>query len=213
MALAEVNGKASNAFLEKGDWCVSSFLANSHWKVKILSKSEKNIGLNQTRSETTNKTTTIDHVWTNEEMKLVTDAGTVEGISDHTGIYSILDTRKEKPVPEKITYRCYKDYSQQSFNEELAQALEDPQLKELLDTEQPSKATEKFTQIFLDTAEKHAPIREKLMKEKKKQVPWFTTELKELIEEKAKRLKLYWLDGYYSDLKIVKSITNKISHL
>ena len=33
------------------------------------------------------------------------------------------------------------------------------------------------------------------------------------MKEKTKRLKLYWLDGYFTDLKIVKSITNKITHL
>jgi hypothetical protein len=97
--------------------------------------------------QTTNRATTIDHVWTREESKLIADAGTVEGISDHTGLYTIVNTRKEKPEPHKITYRCYKDYVQQNFNEELAQALKDPYLKELLDTEQPSKATDQFTKI------------------------------------------------------------------
>ena len=163
--------------------------------------------------QTTNKATTIDHVWTTEESKLISDAGTVDGISDHTGIYTIVNTRKEKIEPEKITYRCFKDYSQQNFNDELAQALEDPYLKELLDTEQPSEATDQFTKIFLDIAQKHAPVREKLIKEKKKQAPWFTSELQELMKEKTKWLKLYWLDGYFKDLKIVKSITNKITHL
>ena len=33
------------------------------------------------------------------------------------------------------------------------------------------------------------------------------------MKDKTKRLKLYWLDGYFTDLKIVKSITNKITHL
>ena len=67
----------------------------------------------------TNRATTIDHVWGLAESNLITESGTVEGISDHTGLYTIVNTEKAKPEPDKITYRCYKDYSEVKFNDEL----------------------------------------------------------------------------------------------
>ena len=52
----------------------------------------------------TMKATTIDHVWTDTNLNLVKQSGTIEGISDHTGIYATINTAKEKPEPEKIRY-------------------------------------------------------------------------------------------------------------
>ena len=138
---------------------------------------------------------------------------TVEGISDHTGLYAILNTSKVKPQPQKIKFRCYKNYSQENFNEDLNNALQDSRLNELIDSKHLNAATESWVKIFLDTADRHAPIREKTVNEKKQHVPWYTSELEQLLAEKSKRLQLYWLDGYLKDLKLVKVISNKITHL
>ena len=46
-----------------------------------------------------------------------------------------------------------------------------------------------------------------------KKIPWFDRNLETLIAEKAKRLQLYRLYGLWTDLKLVKSITNKINRL
>jgi hypothetical protein len=115
--------------------------------------------------------------------------------------------------PQKIKYRCYRNYSQDDFNEDLKQTLGDPTLNQLIETEQLDAATERWVNIFLDTAERHAPIKEKIVNERRTHVPWFNTELSELLKEKNKRLQLYWLDGYFTDLKLVKTISNKITHL
>ena len=160
-----------------------------------------------------NKATTIDHIWTAPDANLTTDTGTVEGISDHTGLYAILNTSKVKPQPQKIKFRCYKNYSQENFNEDLNNALQDSRLNELIESKHLNAATESWVKIFLDTADRHAPIREKTVNEKKQHVPWYTSELEQLLAEKSKRLQLYWLDGYLKDLKLVKVISNKITHL
>ena len=160
-----------------------------------------------------NKATTIDHIWTEPELKLIKKSGTVVGVSDHTGLYAILSTKKEKTEPTKTRFRSYKNYVPEKFNQELQLALEDNELKHLIDTKQVNESTELFISIFKETAANHAPIREVIKSKSRKFIPWFTQELETLIRDKTKRLKLYWLDGYLSDNRIVKLLTNKITHL
>ena len=82
LVLAEVNGKASNAFLDKADCCDSLSSANSHWKVKILRKAKTNIGLNQTRPDNNKqdnqetKTTKVTTAKTTKLMKTTTTKAT-----------------------------------------------------------------------------------------------------------------------------------------
>ena len=157
--------------------------------------------------------TTIDHVWSDPNLKIVKESGTMQGISDHTGTYAIINTDKEKKVPEKIRFRCYKNYSAEKFNEDLKIALKDSTLQELIEMESVNEATERWLNIFKNTAETHAPMKEAIISKKNRKIPWFTSQLKDLILEKKRKLQLYWLDGFLSDLNIVKSISNKITHL
>ena len=56
-------------------------------------------------------------------------------------------------------------------------------------------------------------MKEKKITENSKQVPWYNNDLEELINEKNKRRKLYWLYGLLTDSKMVKTLSNKITHL
>ena len=159
------------------------------------------------------KWTTIDHIWADTNQKLIKNLGTIEGISDHTGIYATINTSQEKQESEKFKYRCYKNYNPQNFNLDLDEALKDPTLSQLITSNKVDEATERWIKIFIDTAEKHAPMKIGTTKNsQQKKIPWFTSELKELVAEKTTKLKLYWMDGLLSDLNIVKALTNKINH-
>merc|ERR1712072_930260 len=107
-----------------------------------------------------------------------------------TGIYTTINTTSEKPTAEKIRYRCYKNYDVLEFNKDLKKSLEDEKLKQLMETENVNEATERWIDIFSSTANRHAPIKEGIKNIKRKYIPWFTSELKEMIEEKNRRLKL-----------------------
>ena len=85
--------------------------------------------------------------------------------------------------------RCYKNYIPKNFNEDLEQALKDPQLTELIQMEKVDEATERWVKIFSDTAERHAPMKEGTKNKKRNYIPWFTPELGALIAEKSRRLK------------------------
>ena len=161
----------------------------------------------------TEKATTIDHVWTEPNRNLVAESGTLEGISDHLGVYIKANTTKVKEKPEKIRFRSYKNYQPEKFQEDLKEALASPNLKLLIDTEQVDEATALWVKIFTETAAKHAPIKEITKSKKRKFIPWFTSELESLIDEKQKRLQLYRMYGLKSDSILVKALTNKISRL
>ena len=217
--LREATSK-TNKLIVVGDFNCDTESNTPDTKTNILSEVFETQGMIQTIKQPTriemnsNKATTIDHIWTRSESNLISNCGTVEGISDHTGLFAIINTAKAKPEQEKIKYRCYKNYSEENFNNDLKKALEDPQLIELIEQKQINSATEKWMKIFLDTAEIHAPVKEITINTvKKKQVPWFTKDLEQLMMEKTKRLQLYRLDGLFSDKQIVKTLSNKITHL
>ena len=178
------------------------------------SLSMKQLITKPTRIDTrTNKATTIDHVWTDPEINLVKESGTIEGISDHIGIYVKANTEKEKHVPEKSRFRSYRNYKTERFNEDLKVAITSPELKGLIEEEKVNEATELWVKIFVETAGKHAPIKEVVKSKKRKFIPWFSKELENLIEEKQRRLKLSRLYGRPSDIKLVKILSNNITRL
>ena len=161
----------------------------------------------------TMKTTTIDHVWADTGQCLIKNTGTIEGISDHAGTYTVINCSKIKPEPEKIQYRCYKNYSTENFNQDLEISLKNQKLADLIEQEKVNEATEMWVKIFNETADIHAPIKEITINKKKSIIPWFTSELKELIIEKKRKLELYLMDGFQSDLHLVKALSNKITHI
>ena len=161
----------------------------------------------------TNKSTTIDHVWTNPEDNMIKESGTIEGISDHVGVYVKTNNIKPKPAKNTIIYRCYKNYSPEKFNEELNEALKNPDLTELIDAKRGDEATTLWIKIFSETANRHAPLIEKTVTTKMKKIPWYNENLEALMKEKTKKLQLYRLYGLFTDLKLVKTLSNKITHL
>ena len=215
--LNEVSCK-TNKVIVLGDFNCDTNADTADNNTKVLQEIFNSLGMKQliekpTRIELeTNKATTIDHVWADEEANIVNLASTIEGISDHTGLYITVNTTKVKMEPEKSRFRNYKNYDPQNFNNDLKVALEDSYLHELIETEQVDKATGRWVEIFVDTASIHAPIKEVIASKKRKRIPWFTHELESLMIEKAKRLQLYWLDGFLTDLSIVKKLSNTITH-
>ena len=159
----------------------------------------------------TNKTTTIDHVW--GETDMIKECGTIEGISDHVGLFVRARTTKPKPEKQKVRFRSYKNYEPENFNTDLAEALEDSNLQTLINEEKVNEATALWSKIFSNTANKHAPIVEKTLSKKTKNIPWYNESLETLMKERANKLKLHRLYGLWTDLKMVKALTNRITHL
>ena len=168
-----------------------------------------------TRISQKNTVTTIDHIWADTTACSIKETGTIEeiGKSDHTGLYLKLNLTTEKPEPESIRYRNYRNYNAEAFNDELKKEFLNSDLESLIDNGELDKAMDSWTKTFKETAQKHAPMIEKIKKYKKENVPWFDTLLEMKIKEKNNKLKLYRLYGDKKDLNIANKIGNQITHL
>lgn len=168
-----------------------------------------------TRISTSNKATTIDHVWTNPALKLVNESGTVESLggSDHVGQYIKVNQKREKPEPETIKFRSYRTYNKDNFNEDLKINLENSEFNDNINKEEVNKAMDTWIQVFSKTSQKHAPVVEKTKKNTTRLIPWSNKELDMKITERNNKLKLYRLYGNKKDLKAASNITNIITHL
>ena len=166
-----------------------------------------------TRISTRNTATIIDHIWTDETAMMVKESGTIEGISDHTGQYIKLNLTEEKTEMEKIRYRNYRNYNPENFNCELRNNQITSNFNNLVEEEELDQAMNTWTKCFKETAHKHAPMVEKVRKNKKENVPWFERPLETKIEEKNRKLQLYRLYGNKQDLLLANKIGNVITHM
>ena len=107
-----------------------------------------------------NKPTIIDHIWASKDENMISQAGTIHGISDHMGIYMKLN--KLRPPEEKKTrkIRDYRKYDPVAFNTSLKQKLNTTSIEEFLDQDDVSSATESLVRAIQEAADEHAPLRE-----------------------------------------------------
>ena len=101
----------------------------------------------------TNRTNTIDHVWANPELNRIKASGTIEGISDHVGLFVKTNFAKEKFEPHEIRFHSYKNYSEEAFCTDLKREMENAELHSLIDRGKIDKATDLWMKIFGKTAE------------------------------------------------------------
>ena len=83
----------------------------------------------------------------------------------------------EKTIPEKVRFRSYRTYNAEKFNEDLKQHLIKSDFNNLIENKELDKSMDLWTKTFKETAQKHAPIIEKLKKNKKENVAWFAKPL------------------------------------
>lgn len=170
--------------------------------------------LKPTRVDRTSlKPTIIDHIWASTDSNLIKATGTFDGISDHMGIYMKLNQNTPDIPDSKIIFRNYKNYSAEEFCNELAVNLETSNIEEHLSNNNVNLATDTLIKTIQETAQKHAPVVEINSKNRKKSIPWFTNELKNLIKSKNELLQDYFTSGLESYKRRVKIISNNINYL
>ena len=160
----------------------------------------------------TKRSTIIDHIWTNAN-NIVSTHGTFQGISDHLATYVKLNIKKEVPSEKVIKYRCYAKYNKDTFNTNLSQAFSESNILQTLAEQNVNSAMDELIKIIQTTINEIAPIREMKLKDKIKQIPWFTTELKNLIQDKKQYLSDYYSYGIEAFKKRAKEINNQINYL
>lgn len=191
----------------------------THKNTQLLTDIYETYGLKQyikkpTRiDKTTSKPTIIDHIWASKEMSIINNTGTFHGISDHMGVYMKLN--KKKPVSEKeiIKFRDYRKYDATKFNTSLKQNLEDSLILDHLNTDNVNSATTTLIKVIQQTAEQHAPLVEVNNLRRKKHLPWFSKQLKEMIKIKNELLSDFYCHSLTSYKPRIASLTNKINQM
>ena len=143
-----------------------------------LTKTTLELNLNQLIKSPTRITETsqtlVDVIFVSSP-RMVVDSGIIETcISDHLPVYALLKLKTEKAPPTYITTRSYRNYDPDLFTIDLASNLD-----RLVSTFRIDNVDEKliiFNEIFLNTLDKHAPI--KTMKVRGKSCPFITPEIK-----------------------------------
>ena len=163
--------------------------------------------------KSTSKPTLIDHIWESEDAKIIKSTGTFVALSDHLGQYAKLNLKKQSEPRMKIKFRNFKNYDVDAFNAELQRNINTSQINEYLQTSDINLATETLVKIIQDTAESHAPLTEKTLNNQKKNIPWFTKELKDMIKSKNELIQDLYSHGIQSYKKRITTLSNKITQL
>ena len=158
----------------------------------------------------TGKESLLDHIWTNAEFDTT---GVLPGLSDHKSTFINIKTTKPEPVIKKIKIRNYKNYNQEDFLKTLNENLTKSNLMETIQNKKPNEATNILSQIIRCSLDKHAPIIEIQIKDKKSYIPWYTEELKNKIKERKELLADSRCHGKFFYKKRLKSQTNEINFL
>ena len=157
--------------------------------------------------------TIIDHVWTNPEKQLINHASTFIGVSDHLGIYMKLNMKKPKAEETIIRHRSYKNYDPETFNKTLSDNLSQSNIRQHIENKDVNSSMEVLIKVLQETADSMAPMKETKIGEKTNYIPWYTNELKILIEQKNELIRDYYYYGVRSFKTRISAISNRIKHL
>ena len=161
----------------------------------------------------TGSKTLIDHIWTNQECVPVKSAGTCLGLSDHLATYIKINTRMESEE-KTITYRDYKEYNAETFCNTLKNYIESSDIYNIINIDKNvNQAMETLSNIITRTLDQFAPIKERKIKRGFNPIPWYNSDLKDLIAQKNGLLKDFYQYGLDILKKPIKKINNKIVHL
>ena len=97
----------------------------------------------------------IDHIYTNCQNKCSEASIVAAGNSDHLATVFTKYSRELRTKPRAIKKRSYKNFNEESFIQEVKYTSFDS----VLDADTPEEATERFTNIFCNIIENHAPMK------------------------------------------------------
>ena len=166
-----------------------------------------------TRIDNSGKATVIDHFWANKESNLIKKTDTFIALSDHLGTLASLNLPKIEKEVKTVKRRCWKKYSEEEFNQKLAENLKQSTITQHIQEDKVNPAMTELSNIIQSTLDNIAPIKEMKIIEKSNNIPWYTNELHEMITYKKELLSDYYMTKVESLKNSVKSIANKIGHL
>ena len=94
----------------------------------------------------------IDHLWVSEECT-VSDSGTVEGLSDHAGIYATLRREIKKPKEAPRFGRTYKNFCPNKTGQDFLTNITRSSISEEIANQDIEKATNTWIKALQEAAE------------------------------------------------------------
>ncbi|CAK6982446.1 uncharacterized protein LOC122965685 [Scomber scombrus] len=151
--------------------------------------------------------TIIDHIYTNIPSRCSNITSTPTGCSDHNLISVTVERNVPKPREEIIFQRSYEMFDEASYISDIRRA----QWAEVHNESDPEDALSKFTGIFNNLTDKHAPlVRDPAEND---DAPWMDEEIKSLMlnRDAAKRKVRKWDRLYRNNCNkdIVKAVSTK----
>ena len=123
------------------------------------------------------------------------------GCSDfHKMSVTVLKTKFPKSHPKEVTYRNYKHFDEIAFRNDLRNAMKNS-----------DKKYAEFEEIFLNTLEKHAPIKTKIIRGN--HAPYMNKTLRKAMMKRTQLQNKYYRSRTVTDLKAFKTQRNFVSRL
>ena len=155
--------------------------------------------------------TTIDHIFTRNQ-DLIKKTGTCEGISDHTGIYCIVNKEIDTKDDEEVRCRSFKNFDETQFQDDIVKHVNESSYNQHIMNKDVNSAFNTLLEVIKTVADEHAPWKHFKRGNKNKHIPWFNQELKDITERKNMYLKLYRLYRNPEDQQAYRAAKNKQTH-
>ena len=112
---------------------------------------------------------------------------------------TVLKTKFEKVKPKEIHYRCYKNFVETDFRNDLKKHLT------------PCSTYEMFEKVFLEVLQTHAPLKKKYVRAN--EVPYMTKTLRKAIMKRSQLESKFYKTKVISDEQAYKKHKNFVSRL
>jgi hypothetical protein len=199
--------QSTSEILILGDFNINMFLKNPAWECTTSMFGLKQLVNTATRVSQTSSTL-IDHIYTTNKSRVVGVEVPQVGISDHYPVCCCwalkADNSFRKHQHTTIRYRSHKHFNKDAFLNDLNSAPFDT----VYYYNNPNDALSEWYRLFLGVLDKHAPFREKRVKNP--QLPaWLSKEIKEAMQlrDDFKRNKDF--AGYRRQRNRVKHLVRK----
>ena len=151
--------------------------------------------------------TCIDHIFTNAKEKCSKAVSVPVGFSDQHLVAVVRKTKVPKAGPKVLVQRSFKSFCENDFIRDMNKL----QWKNVCAIDDVDEALELFTNMFLEVADKHAPIRKFTVRKIK--AAWIDDELKALMAQRDEMKSVSIKSGNVDVWKSYCSLRNQVTKI
>ena len=151
--------------------------------------------------------TCIDHIFTNSKDMCSKAVSVPVGFSDHNLVAVVRKAKVPKAGPKVIVKRSFKSFCQNDFICDINKL----QWDNVCAIDDVDEALDLFTSMFLEVAEKHAPIRKFTVRKRK--AGWIDDELRALMAQRDQMKSKSIRSGEEKDWMSYRSLRNEVTKI